>query len=387
MNIVFASLPAYGHLYPMMPLALACAEAGHEVTMATGEPFLGRLPIRTVRGVPAELDLGGAVAETRRRHSGIEGLDLTLALFADITAEFVSAALIPVLREIAPDLVVYEAMNVGAGVAADVLDVPAAAFSIGLVHAVVGRIHAAAVEFHRDQWVRRELHPPAGTPLLAGALLDPAPPSLREPGGGPRITRLPIRPTPFSESMGEVPGWLSAARARPCVYVTLGTVSFGAVDVLRRAIDEIAPLDADLLVAVGPEGDPTALGEVPANVHVERFVAQAAVLPLVDVVVQHGGTGTVLGALATGLPQLILPQGADHFFNGGVLSGIGAARVLRNDEQLPGAIARSVSAMLTDSPERTAARRLADEIAALPAPVDVLPDLLALADQVPAGRA
>ncbi|HEY4990612.1 MAG TPA: hypothetical protein VII33_00845, partial [Nakamurella sp.] len=58
-----------------------------------------------------------------------------------------------------------------------------------------------------------------------------------------------------------------------------------------------------------------------------------------------------------------------------------------NDEQLPGAIARSVSAMLTDSPERTVARRVADEIAALPAPVDVLPDLLALADQIPAGRA
>jgi UDP:flavonoid glycosyltransferase YjiC (YdhE family) len=36
---MFASLGAYGHLYPMMPLALACADAGHEVVIATGNLF------------------------------------------------------------------------------------------------------------------------------------------------------------------------------------------------------------------------------------------------------------------------------------------------------------------------------------------------------------
>ena len=82
---------------------------------------------------------------------------------------------------------------------------------------------------------------------------------------------------------------------------------------ISRAIAEIAPLDVDILVAVGPEGDPTLLGEVPSNVHVERFVAQSAVLPMVDLIVQHGGIGTVLGALGAGLPQLVLPQGADQF--------------------------------------------------------------------------
>jgi hypothetical protein len=62
----------------------------------------------------------------------------------------------------------------------------------------------------------------------------------------------------------------------------LGTVSFGAVEVLSRAIAEIAALDVDVLVTVGPEGEPASLGEVPDNVHVERFVAQAAVLPLIS---------------------------------------------------------------------------------------------------------
>jgi aminopeptidase N len=42
-----ASLPAYGHLYPLLPLAQACQAAGHDVVVATGPPFLDRLPVPT----------------------------------------------------------------------------------------------------------------------------------------------------------------------------------------------------------------------------------------------------------------------------------------------------------------------------------------------------
>ena len=48
-DIVFAALPAYGHLYPLMPLALATAAAGHRVTVATGAHFVDALPLPTWR--------------------------------------------------------------------------------------------------------------------------------------------------------------------------------------------------------------------------------------------------------------------------------------------------------------------------------------------------
>jgi UDP:flavonoid glycosyltransferase YjiC (YdhE family) len=149
--------------------------------------------------------------------------------------------------------------------------------------------------------------------------------------------------------------------------------------VLSRAISEIAPLDVDILVAVGPEGEPAALGELPDNVHVERFVAQSAVLPLVDLIVHHGGTGTVLGALEVGLPQLLLPQGADQFVNAQMLTAAGAVRALANDAQQHGAIGAAVQALLGNCPERQAAIRLRDEIATMPAPAEVVPVLVELA--------
>ena len=88
-----------------------------------------------------------------------------------------------------------------------------------------------------------------------------------------------------------------------------------------------------------------------------------------------------LGALAVGLPQLILPQGADQFHNARALTAIGAARALLNDEQSPGSIRDGVSALLTDDRQRAVTIRLCDEIAALPAPADVVAELVELVDR------
>jgi Erythromycin biosynthesis protein CIII-like, C-terminal domain/Erythromycin biosynthesis protein CIII-like, N-terminal domain len=377
-KIMFASLGAYGHLYPMMPLALACAAAGNETVIAVGPPFLGRLPLPTVPGYPPELELDWAIQEARRRHPDLHDQEFSMAMFADVTAESVAPTMIKQCEQMPPDLVVYEGMDTGAGVAASALGIPAAAYAIALASFLYSPLHRSTVSCQRDLWLQRDRTPPEGTTLLAAALINPAPRGVRQVDGIAAPT-IPIRSVAFSESSAGVPAYLSGFHTRPRVYLTLGTVSFGAVDVLSRAIAEIAPLGVDILVTVGPEGEPAALGDVPDNVHVERFVAQSAVLPLVDLIVHHGGTGTVLAALEVGLPQLLLPQGADQFFNAQILTDAGAARALANDAQEPGTIAEAVQALLGDSPEREAAARVRDEIAAMPSPADVVPVLVELA--------
>jgi UDP:flavonoid glycosyltransferase YjiC (YdhE family) len=384
---IFASLGMYGHLYPMMPLALACAEAGHEVVIATGQPFLGRLPLPTVPGYPLDLDLRWAIQETRRRHPDLTGQYLSMAMLADVAVENVAPTMIEQCERTHPDLVVYEGMDTGAGVAASVLGIPAAMYATILPGFVYRLLNSATVSYQRNIWLLRDLTPPKETSLLAAALINPAPPSVRRTDELP-VPIIPIRSVAYNEPSAGVPRWLRATRTRPRVYLTLGTVSFGryrlldigrAVGVLSRAIAEIAPLDVDILVTVGPEGELAALGEVPENVHVERFVAQSAVLPLVDLIVHHGGTGTLLGALEVGLPQLLLPQVADQFFNARILTAAGAAQGLANDAQQPGTIVEAVQALLGDSPERQVAVRVRDEIAAMPSPAEVVPALVELA--------
>jgi len=350
MKIVFASLPAYGHLYPMLPLALACAEAGHAVTVATGEPFLDALPVPTVRGIAAGGTLHDVEQETKRNHPTASGLDFVAHLFAETTVRFVEPTVRALFERERPDVVVHEMLNIGAAVAAGGLGIRTVAFSLGLWTPMLASLYEMA-----------------GAEL--GLYLDTMPASVQTPVPLPPA-RKPIRPVAWAPPM---PFTLPDSGRRR-VYVTLGTVSYGAVEVLRRAVLATATHDVDVLVAAGPSGDPTLLGELPANVRVEKFVPQAEVLRQVDLIVHHGGAGTMLSALAEGLPQLILPQGADHPFNGAAIERAGAGRALPNETQTPESLAEAVEALLADGPERLAAKRIAAEIAAMPAPT---PELLA----------
>ncbi len=379
MKIVVAAIPAYGHLYPLMPLTLACVDAGHDVTVACGPPFLDRLPVPTVLQQPADFDLGAAFGEAERRQPELKGRELTVALFADVTAEIVATTLLPYLKAARPDLVIYEGMDIGAGIAADVVGIPSVAYSIALSHLAYVMIHPAAIGFHRELWTARGRLAPVDRLILADALLDPTPPSLRSFSRPVDARKLPIRSVGYAESLGRVPDWLTEPKVRPRIYLTLGTVSFGAVEVMQRVLSDLVGLDADILVTVGPEGDPTAVGEVAQTVHVETFVDQAAVMHHVDLMVHHGGTGSVLGALAAGVPQLLLPQGADQFFNAELLTKAGAAKALLNADQQPGAIRAAVESLLIAGPERAAARRIQAEIADLPAPASVVAELVGLA--------
>ena len=89
--------------------------------------------------------------------------------------------------------------------------------------------------------------------------------------------------------------------------MTFGTV-WNAADRFRLVLDGVEDLAA-VVVTTGAGVDPDALGRRPPNVHVHAFVPQATLLPFCDAVVCHGGSGTLLGAAAHALPQVVLPQG------------------------------------------------------------------------------
>jgi UDP:flavonoid glycosyltransferase YjiC (YdhE family) len=71
---------------------------------------------------------------------------------------------------------------------------------------------------------------------------------------------------------------------------------------------------------------------------VERWVPQAEALAQASLVVCHGGSGTVLGALAANVPLVILPLFADQFANARALADTGAAAVVVGPDELRAAI-------------------------------------------------
>jgi MGT family glycosyltransferase len=127
-------------------------------------------------------------------------------------------------------------------------------------------------------------------------------------------------------------------------------------------------LPIDLIVTVGRHIDPVELGPQPANVHIERFVPQSSVLPRCSAVVSHGGSGSVIGALAHGVPAVLLPMGADQPLNAARCVALGVAQVLDAVTATPEDVREAVATVLADAAYRRAAERIRKEIAALPGP-------------------
>jgi UDP:flavonoid glycosyltransferase YjiC (YdhE family) len=91
-------------------------------------------------------------------------------------------------------------------------------------------------------------------------------------------------------------------------------------------------------------------------------------LPHCALVVSHGGPGSVIGALAHGLPMVLIPLGADQPYNAARCAELRVARVLDAVEATPETVREAVATVLADSTYRRNAERLRDEIAALPGP-------------------
>ena len=95
---------------------------------------------------------------------------------------------------------------------------------------------------------------------------------------------------------------------------------------------------------------------------------QPSVLDHCQVVVSHAGSGTFLGALARGLPQLCLPQAADQFRNAAGGGRSGAALVLPPPDASAEAVALAVKRLLHEARFGRNASGLAAEIKHLPSP-------------------
>ena len=229
----------------------------------------------------------------------------------------------------------------------------------------------------RPLWHAEGLDDPSWPDIYGQLYLHPFPPSFGQRPDSPMVRPLgPARATPSEDP----PDWLDALGAhRRCVYVTAGTER--RIDHLpvARVFEALRDLDVDAVATIGPHVQPAALGTVPSNVRVERFVPQAELLGRVAAVISHGGAGTVLGAASHGRPQLVVPLFADQWENGSPSATPVAACSSALTDGRRGC-RRMLRTLLDSTSHRDAAARVADEIAAMPTPSDLVPEIEALAD-------
>jgi len=165
--------------------------------------------------------------------------------------------------------------------------------------------------------------------------------------------------------------------------VTFGTLFNSDLGLFQTALEGLAGEPVDVVMTVGTNQDPAELAPFPANARVERFIPQAELLPFCSAIVHHGGAGTTFGALAHGVPQVIIPQGADNYEHAAMCESAGTAVTLRPATLTPATLAASVRRVLSAEEFAVSSRRCAQELAAMP---DATSVATALRSWVPAHR-
>lgn len=155
--------------------------------------------------------------------------------------------------------------------------------------------------------------------------------------------------------------WRAPAGTGPLVLVAMSSTFQNHVDCLQRVTDALAGLPVRGLVTTGPAVEPDSI-RAAANVVVMASAPHRDILPQADLVVTHGGHGTVIKALAAGLPLVILHHGRDQADNAARVTTRGAGVSVPRGAS-SARIARAVAEVLDDPRYRAAAEELSRAIA------------------------
>lgn len=97
------------------------------------------------------------------------------------------------------------------------------------------------------------------------------------------------------------------------IYVSMGSMGSVDLDLMNRLIKTLSKTNHKYIVSKGPRHYEY---ELTGNLWGERYLPQEEILPIVDLVITHGGNNTVTETFAQGKPMIILPLFADQHDNG-----------------------------------------------------------------------
>jgi UDP:flavonoid glycosyltransferase YjiC (YdhE family) len=371
LRLLLAAFGDAGHAFPAIALARALAARGHEVAVETwgqwrdavegvGLEFLAAEEYKVFPPPPPDGSKGPGAAEAAR-------------------------ALLPMLEERKPDLVVSDILTQAPALAAERAGVPSATliphvypvqepgmpfYSTGMrpARTALGRAAWWAWDPLLEIGVRRgrrELNATRAKLGLApegrlhggiseGLALVATFPQLEYPRRwpehvhvtGPMFFELPSADIEVPEGNG------------PLVLVAPSTAQDPEARLVRASLDALAE-EPVRVVATLNRMRPSRPIDVPANAVLVDWLSYSQVMPQADLVICHGGHGTVARALAEGAPVLISPAVGDMAENGARVAWAGAGLMLPGRWLRPGPLRRAVRRILADAEFKARSEALA----------------------------
>jgi UDP:flavonoid glycosyltransferase YjiC (YdhE family) len=381
MSFLFITTGSQVTVYAVAPFATAVRNAGHEILLAANEPLMTfaeniEVPAVSIGPEPIRDFVTAGRLENARASSG--DLRQEMLVVGRGFARMASAgldALLELVENWRPDVVVGGSMSYAAGLLATRLKVPY------VRHAEYLRIPMAEIDPGAEEGLRPELERLGLVGLPSPTLfIEACPPSLRSSRSP---DARPMRWIPRNRQRRLEPWMYIRPQGRPRVLITSGThFRMLPASSMRHLVDQLALAGAEVVIAAperAAEELGTELGDVPIG-----WIPLDVVAPTCDLAVHHGGATTSMTFMSAGVPQLIVPPNIHTKAIAQALSGFGAALTVMPRQQEPGrdlaeVIAASCREILSNPRYAQHAQALASENAALSTPAEMVHTLAALA--------
>lgn len=384
MRVWFSIIPGHGHFFPFLPLARALRDAGHEVGFCTSKSYGSTVEAHGFEAIEVGPDYtqSGVVGGT-----GEPG-ELEKLMFVDGPPK-VAQALLDLVDESPPDALLTDPWDFGAMVAAEKAELHWGCVFNGILSQLMGGNLPFDLEERAGQMAQMRLWsrlreefglPPLDLldterPFDRSFVLSMAPPSLEPwPHEWRSHTTHQLRPEIHTSDSDDA--WLeSLPDDRPVVAVSLGTL-FGTAELYDEVCEAVLATDATVVAAT-----PFDLSVEDSRLHTTGWVSMDNLMRRSDVLVHHGGWGSMVAALSTGTPSVVVPLGADQFVNAARIERTGAG--LTVDSTSLGSTGDAARKALDDPVYRLSAERLRSEIEAMPSAEQVVPLIERLAAEGP----
>ena len=373
MRVLFSTTAGSGHFGPMVPLAQACRDAGHDVKVAAPTSFAAAVAAAGLEHAPFADVPPEVMGPVFARLPQVSREEADRIVMGEVFGRLDAQAALPGVTEIVatwrPDVIVREFCEFGSLVAALGAGIPQVEVAIGFAVAMEPALAIVAAPL-------AELEAIAGLPegaaygaLASGPVFSCIPAEIDggDGKGGERVTRF-RDPSLTGAATAALPRW--GDPGHPLVYVTFGSVAATVpmfAGIYQSVLDALAGEPVRVLMTTGRAIDPGSLAPVPANAQVAQWLPQAGVMPHTDVVVGHGGFGTTMAALAGGVPQVVVPLFSyDQFVNAEQVAAVGAGVCLDGGVDAGPALAGAIANVLGDHVYAEKAQAVSAAMAALP---------------------
>ena len=375
---LFFNVPAHGHINPSLPLVGELTRRGHHVTYFASEGYRARIEATGASFQP--------YAEVRDDYFDVQGLSGKVPQRVAHALMTTTRAILPELLDAAceaqPDYVMFDGMCPWGYFVARVLGVPAVT-SLSLLPPISPPLSALA-QPHMLRFVAsallRDFDKGIAASKISQALgnqygitpLGPA--SLLNAIGDIAISYTSAYFAPYAETapkavrfVGWTPNDAGANDSFPfegdgrlLVYASLGTVNNDDMGFFHACIEAFASRDDVVLISTGGKIKPEAFGTLPANVLVQLWVPQAAVLKRAALFISHGGMNSVHDGLYFGVPLLLVPQQGEQMVIAMRVAELGAGLVLNKSRMSVEAIRANAVRLLTEPHFKTEANRIGE---------------------------